>query len=1361
MEKMRFIPKYTKVKVFFTLIWFFCCITFTFAQRPNITFSHLTTDDGLSQFSVNSLYIDEKGSVWIGTREGLNRYNGNDIKTYKLQKNDPNSLFCNNVLRITGNQNGQVYLLCTEGVAQFDLAQQKFTTLIQGNISSIYYNQRLYISIRNEIYVYNEETCNFDLYYQLAGKDITITCMALHGENDLWIGTHAGAYKLRNKKNISYPISKGNIISIYEDSSKELWMGSWEHGIYHVDQEGTIHNYRHSPTDPTSLSSDFARWCCEDNIGNIWIGTFNGLNLYRKDTRTFHNYTTSKDQPESLTHPSVWCIVKDKQGTLWLGTYFGGVNYFNPEYEIYDYYRESAVEAEGLSNSVVGRMLEDKDGNLWICTEGGGVNVYERTKKRFKWYLPGTENNTISGQNVKAIYYDKTKDVMWIGTHLGGLNKLEIKSNRFRHYRMREGDPSTLPSDIVRDIVAYNDLLVVATQSGVCLFNPQTETCTQLFANKSEGRMIQMVADLQFDQKGVLWMAVTGEGVFSYDFKSDKLTNYRYTPDSPNSLSNNNVNSIYEDSQGNLWFSTSGSGLDLYRRETNDFQNFDSYKNGISSDCVYEVFESTTKGRLLMITNQGFSIFDYARETVRNYGKESGFPLTATNENALYMTEDGEVFIGGVNGMISFYEKDLDFTSKPYNINLTRLIVNGEEIQPGDDTGILDRAICYTNEITLKASQSMFIVEFATSNYIPANQKEIIYRLEGFSQDWNRTRGQRSITYTNLNPGKYKLVIQPSDNNPSIERNVLHITILPPFYKTTLAYLIYAIVIGALLWYLIVTYNSRIHLRESLKYEQKHLKDIEALNQSKLRFFTNISHEFRTPLTLIVGQIESLLQLQSFTPVVYNKVLGIYKNSLQLKELITELLDFRKQEQGHMKIKVSPHNLVEFLYENYLLFLGYANNKQITLNFNSEEESLEVWYDFRQMQKVINNLLSNALKHTPEQGVITITIKQEDNHAVVKVADTGSGIKPEEIDKIFDRFYQTEQMDSPPTDGGGGTGIGLSLTKGIIELHHGTIEVTSEPGQGSTFTVRLQLGNKHFAPEQIGKVDEVQQIESKSRNIEELPPEAEWEEMSPRNRIPDAKMLIVEDNDSIKQMLSEIFSTFYQVITASDGEEGLEIVHREMPHIVLSDVVMPRMSGTELCKMIKTDPEICHIPVVLLTARTAIKHTVEGLRIGADDYITKPFNINILVSRCNNLVNSRLILQEKFSKQPQTFAQMLATNPIDKEILDNAIGIIESHLDDTSFNINIFARKMGMARTNLFAKIKAITGQTPNDFILSIRLKKGAIMLRNNPELNVSEIADKIGFSSSRYFSKCFKDTYHVNPLAYRKGQSSDDKDLF
>jgi len=1333
------------------------------AQKQNITFRHLTTDDGLSQFSVNSLYVDEEGGIWIGTREGLNRYNGNNIKTFKLQKNNPNSLFCNTILRITGDQKGKVYVLCTEGVAEFDLTTQKFTTLLQGKVTSIYFNERLFIGKKDEVYVFNKETRNFDLTYHLAGKDISIACLHLDDKGNLWMGTeNSGVYKLDKNKTLTHPIEKGNITNIYQDSSKELWIGSWEYGLYHIDSEGIIHNMRHDPSNPNSVSSDFVRDCCEDNNGNIWIGTFNGLNRYQKSNGRFDVYTAGHET-ESLTHSSIWCIVKDAQGTLWLGTYFGGVNYFNPEYEIYTRYKASDTERDGLSSSIIGRMIEDKDGNLWICTEGGGVNVYYRKEGTFRWLRHEEGRNSISHNNVKAIYYDEKGERMWFGTHLGGLNKLDLRTNRFTHYRMKEDDPHSLPSDIIRDITPFHDQLIVGTQNGVCLFDPETETCQQLFKDTREGQAIKMVADLFVDRDSTLWIAATGEGVYSYRFDTDKLINYRHDSTIPNdvdnhtnSISNNNVNSIMQDSQGNLWFSTSGSGLDLYHKETDSFENFDMQKNGLSSDCIYEIHESSfEKNCLLLITNQGFSQFDVPNRKFHNYSIENGFPLTAVNENALYITRDGEVFLGGVQGMISFHEKALFFTPKSYNILLSRLIVNGKEITPDDETGILQYSLSYTPEITLQANQNMFSIEYTTSNYIPANRDKILYCLEGFSNEWNSVqRGQNFITYTNLNPGTYTFIVKTQREDIKAVRLKIHI--LPPWYETWWAYLIYVVFTGSLLLYLIQVYKSRIRLRESLKYEQKHIEDLESLNQSKLRFFTNISHEFRTPLTLIVGQIETLLQVQTFTPTVYNKILRIYKSSLQLRELIGELLDFRKQEQGHMKIKVSRHNLVTFLYENYLLFLEYASSKKINFKFKKEEEDIEVWYDQKQMQKVINNLLSNALKHTKEEDTISICVKKQNGNAVIVIQDTGSGIDAAEIDKIFDRFYQTEQLDTLAV--GAGTGIGLALTKGIIELHHGTISVESEKGKGSSFIITLKLGNGHFEQEQISLKEEIiQQQEPAQPGTAAIMAEAALDNDIVPTHPSDTKMLIVEDDASIREMLAELFRTFYQVITASDGVEALELVQKEMPSIVLSDVVMPRMSGTELCKQIKGEFNTCHIPVVLLTARTAVEHTVEGLRLGADDYITKPFNINILVSRCNNLVNSRIQLQEKFTKQPQAFAQILATNPMDKEMLDRAMEIIEKYLDDSTFNVNTFAREMGMARTNLFSKLKAVTGQTPNDFILTIRLKKGAVMLRNNPELNITEISDKVGFSSSRYFSKCFKDVYHVSPMNYRKGEEGED----
>lgn len=1322
------------------------------AQGQNITFGHITTDDGLSQITVNSLYVDERGMLWMGTRQGLNRYNGNDIKTYKLQKNNPSSLFSNSVLRVTGNQKGKIYLLCSDGIAELDLTTQKFTTLLQGAVNSIHYQEKLYIGKRNEVYLFNEHTRLFDLYYQMAGKEIITSCLHTDSQGNLWIGTeNRGLYKLSPDKKLTHPIEKGNITSIYQDSTGELWVGSWEEGLYRFLKDGTIRNLQHQPNDPLSIASNFVRTCCEDNAGNIWVGTFKGLNRYDKATGQFDCYTVGNENTEGLTHPSIWSIVKDPQGTLWLGTYFGGVNYFNPEYEIYTRYKASTIEQKGLSSPIIGRMIEDRSDNLWICTEGGGVNVYDRKDGTFRWFRHEEGRNSISHDNVKAIYHDEKNQIMWIGTHLGGLNRLDLRTHQFTHYRMNENDPHSLPSDIIRDIIPYRDQLIVGTQNGVCLFDPQTGICQQLFKETKEGQSIKMISDLLLDKDSTLWIAASG--VYSYRFDTRKLKSYRHRPEQPNSISSNSVYSIMQDSQGRLWFSTSGTGLDLYRPQTDDFENFDSQKNGLSSDCIYMMCESSIqKGQLLLITNQGFSLFDYPKRTFHNYSTENGFPLTAVNENALYITNDGEVFLGGVQGMISFYEESLRFTPKPYNILLSRLIVNGSEVAPGDETGILQRSLSNTREITLGADQSMFSIEYATSNFIPANRDEIVYRLEGFSDGWNSTqRNQTLITYTNLNPGSYTLVIKAQREGIDDVRLLIHI--LPPWYKTGWAILTYLLIIGSLLFYLIRTYKTKIKLRESLKYEKKRTEDIEALNQSKLRFFTNISHEFRTPLTLIVGQVETLLQLQSFTPAIYSKVLGIYKSSLQLRELITELLDFRKQEQGHMKIKVSRHNLVDFLYENYLLFLEYAGSRQINLQFCKSEDDIEVWYDQKQMQKVVNNLLSNALKHTQAGDTISINVCREEGRVRIEIQDTGAGIDATEVDKIFDRFYQTERLDSIAT--GAGTGIGLALTKGIVELHHGTIRVESELGKGSRFIILLEEGNEHFAPEQISlQANVVQQPEQlPTQQIEEFAT-AELTPVDTDKRIAGAKMLIVEDDEAIRQMLVGIFETYYQVITASDGEEGLERVRTEMPNIVLSDVVMPRMSGTELCKQIKSDFNTCHIPVVLLTARTAVEHNLEGLRIGADDYITKPFNINILISRCNNLVNSRILLQEKFSKQPQAFAQMLATNPMDKEMLDRAMTIIEHHLDNTEFNVNIFAREMGMARTNLFTKLKAITGQTPNDFILTIRLKKGAVMLRNNPELNITEISDKIGFSSSRYFSKCFKDVYHVSPMAYRKGET-------
>jgi len=1315
-----------------------------------IRFNHLTTDDGLSQMTVKSLYEDERGFIWAGTREGLNLYNGNNIQNFRYEKNKSNSIISNNIEKIVGNKNGKVYLKSTWDVMEYDFKNEKFTTIVIGGVSTIYYNRHLFFARGNNILIKEDNTKGFKTYFSLPNKQAKISCI-FQSDNTLWIGTsNMGLYVLKNKV-LSKLIPSIFVNNIYKDSKGLYWVCSNESGLFRIEGKN-IHNFRNVQGNPQSLSSDIVRDCCEDNQGNLWISTFNGLNKFDRTKGEFRNYLASTE-PDGLTHSSIYPIIKDKQGNIWLGTYYGGVNYFNPDYEIFTFYMPTNEESKGLSFPVVGKIIEDKFRNLWIATEGGGLNMFNTKDKTFKWYKHTYNGNSIAGNNLKALYYDPKADVIWIGVHLGGLDKLDLKTKQFTHYPTIKNNPNSIPDNIVRDIVPYKNNLIIATHNGVGMFNPLTGQCIQLFKNTKGGQAIQFVYDLLIDSKGVLWMSVGGEGVYSYNFETTKITNYKRNQAVESSLSFNDVSHIFEDSKFNLWFSTYGGGLDLFRRETDDFEHFDNLNSSISSNYIHQVCESSP-GVLLVASSLDITRFDYAKRSFESFDKSNGFPMSEIVTSSLHKSVSGDIYIGSIHGLLSFKEKDLFKKKKDFSIYPFRLMVNGKDVKLNDETGILKTALYASSEIVLPSKYNIFSIEYAISNYIEANKREIVYRLEGFSETWSSLGVQHTLTYTNLSPGKYTLILKTKELNGLSEiESRLQIEILPPFYRSVWAYLLYIIIIGLFVFYFLRLNNNKIKLEASLKYEQKHIQDVEKLNQAKLRFFTNISHEFRTPLTLIIGKIEMLLQNQSFTPSVYNLVLGVYKNGLQLRELITELLDFRKQEQGHLKISVREHNIVDFLYENFLLFEEYANAKKINFVFKKEIESLSVWYDSKQLQKVVNNLLSNAFKHTHEGNSITITVKEFDNNAVFEVTDNGTGIKPEALNYIFDRFYQADQDDVVSNNG---TGIGLALAKGIVDLHYGNISVKSESNICTTFTVNLKLGNKHFKGDEMTTMQEpnIQPAE-----ITKLANDLYFEHKNSDgigiNK--STKILIVEDNESLREMLVSIFENLYEVVTAKDGEEGWQKLKTESPNIVLSDILMPKMSGTELCKLIKNDIETCHIPVVLLTARTAIEHNLEGLRIGADDYITKPFNTSVLVTRCNNLVNSRLVLQEKFSKQPQVSPLLLATNNLDKVLLDKILVVVDKYINDPDFSIGTFASEMGMSRTNLFAKIKALTGQTPNDFVTSIRLKKSALLLLNNPEMNITEISEQLGFNSSRYFSKCFKNQYHVSPLSYRKGLLTDD----
>ena len=1300
----------------------------------------LTMRDNLAHYSVLSLYQDPRGMVWMGTRNGVSIYDGNQLHLYRHEQGNPSSLPSNYVRQITGDGKQTIYLLTLREVCQFDLRTEQFSTLSTERFEAICYHKQLYLGVGNKVYTYrNGQMERLLVLPEADSKVFSLTA----ADGTLWIGTEEhGLYLWKEREeSLSHPIAAGKVSTIYQQRNGSWWFGTWDEGLYRL-KEGQLTNYRHRPGDETSLCSNLIRCLCEDKEGTLWIGSFGGLSCFDETTGQFLNHMTYDE-----TEGSVGSLLCDRQGTLWVGSYFGGVQYFHPQLNIYHTVPIARQGSKGINYPVVGSMTEDDEGNLWICTDGSGLNCLNRRTGEITRYLASDKPGTLSHNNVKCLYYDRQRQALWIGTHLGGLNRLDLRSRRFQRYTIQtDGKPKDL-ANIICDILPQGDDLLLATHDGVYRFQIEKAHFVPLFKERETWQQINLALDLEWDNKGQLWIAGAERGAYCYNFAKEKMTLYEHRPDDPNSLSSNGINLICCDRQGQLWFCTAETGIDRYLPESDRFINYNEEKNGLLSDCVYGAC-TLSDSTMLVITDRGYAWLDRTNNHFNNVDVRGGFPLSAINLKALYQAADEEIYIGGIDGMISFHPNELNHERSSGQLFPYKLLVNDQEVKVGDPSGILHDALNHTQKIRLKAGQNRLSISYALTDYLPIYQPHILYKLHKFQEKWTPMGRDRMVTFTNLNPGTYLLEAQ-IEGNESLHSHLL-IEVMPPLYKTWWAWTLYLLLGCSAAFYLFRSWQNRIRLKAELKYERKHLQDVEALNQHKLRFFTNISHEFRTPLTLIIGQMEMLLQLRNFEPSIYNRILAIYKSGLQLQELIGELLDFRKQEQGYMHLHVKEQNLVDFLYENYLLFKEYAASHKINFKFNKSSDTLIVWYDEKQLQKVVNNLLSNAFKYTPEgSGEISLSVRRGDGEVVVEVADNGMGIDARDLEHIFDRFYQAEYL---PAKKGTGIGVGLALTKGIVEQHHGKISVFSKPGEGSTFSFTLPLDGRVYSEAEkrvqdttpLSTTSEATHFEPMS-GVEPLTVEEQPDEMN-------HSVLIVEDDTQMRLMLKDIFTPYYKVTIAATGEEALTEIENQQPDLIVTDVLMPGISGIELCKRLKKSPRTCHIPVMLLTARTSLEHRLEGLKTGADDFITKPFDINILLARCKNLINNRILLQEKYTRQRQEDKRIIATSPADKEFMDKAVQIIKNHIDKPEFSVDQFAREMGVARTKLYAKIKEISGQTPNELIMQHRLQRAAQMLINNPELNITEIAERVGFCSSRYFSRCFKESYHVTPQAYRRG---------
>ena len=1309
-------------------------------QAQALLFNHFTVEDGLSHNGVMSIYQDYRGFIWLGTRNGISLYDGNGFTVHKYDKNNPGGLLSNRIKGIIGDGKENIFINTDVGINVYHIPTEKFSVVCNWPSNALCFDGSLYFASENKVYNFRDGKVRDVLTIPSASN---ITRM-FRSRDSLFVGTEGdGLFLLQNGKEAEHPIPKGHVYDIFRDSFGDFWVTSYDGlGLFRI-HDGKVENFRTSPAHG-SISSDHTHVCCEDFNGDIWIGTFEGLNRYDRKTGKFSRYYKN-DNEDGLTESSFWSLYCDVQGTVWAGTYYGGVNYFTPSSQAYRKYSVSKKEKTGLSSSIVGEFTEDGEGHLWNCTEGGGICEYIPETREFRWYRQQDGRNSISHNHSKALYYDRKSNMLWIGTHTGGLNSLDLNTKRFTCYRHDDSDPYSIPSDIVMDIEPYGNGLALATYGGVAYFDPETGKCSR---DKFISGSVRFARTAKADKDGNLWIINAGNSLFRYSPVTRTLDRSVDVTQLSESI---RFSLIYPDDD-RLWMCTDGYGLYLWHLDENRIESFDT-GSGLASNVVYAV-RKLSSGSYIVTTDLGYSIFDYDSRTFSNYYAGKNMPLSTVNENSLYQTSDGEIFIGGMDGMVSFHEADVKPKTHDYSLYASALYVNGVKVSVGDESGILKTTLTETEKIVLGPECRTFGVEWTSTDYLPYNREKVLYRLEGFSEDWMEAT-DKMIVYSNLNPGNYTLRLKTDCDEfheLPLERS-LEIRIRPPFYKTIWAYLSYVLIIGAIVVFLLNQYRKRIKLKMALVYEKKHVQETEMMAQSKFRFFADVSHELRTPITIIIGQLEQLLMSWKQGTQPYNTVSRIYRNSLQLKALVTELLDFHKMEQGFMKLKIKERNLVEFLNEHYRTFRSEAERKKIDYRFISNQEEILVWFDAEMLWKVMNNLVSNAFKHTPDKGEIRVVVYRDAEDAVIEVRDNGEGIAPENIGKIFGRFYQEGR-----TFHSAGTGIGLALTKGIVEQHHGSLDVKSRQGIETIFTIRLKTGKAHFSEEEISDASDDPLPELVSSNGSFLVP-AETTQMTDNRQMQnqDRKILVVEDKQELRDMLASILAPFYDVICAGDGEEGLEKTRTKLPDLVLSDVLMPRMSGTELCRKIKEDSGLCHIPVLLLTSDMRPETVMEGINAGADYYLEKPFNTEMLVACCNNLINNRLLLKGKYAGVSQVGQKEFGNNPMDKKKADEIVRIVRENMGDDRFNVEVLVRQMGISRTRLFSIFRDILGTTPNDFIQDMRLKEAATLLKEAPFLNVTEISEKVGFNSAQYFRRCFKEKYKMSPVAFRNSSGPND----
>ena len=1385
----NFLHLFTINKVLLFIIVFLCIGCAVNAQESKLTFEKTSQKDGLSNNAIKSIFQDKRGFMWFGSINGLNRYDGKEFVVFRHDPKNNKSISNDFINCITEDQNQNLWIGTAKGLNKYSPQNGEFS-----NFKSNPKKENIFTSDY-------------------------ITTLKIIANGQMWIGTrNNGILIYDGKLNKITPLKLNNnkasfvITYIQQDLNKNIWIGTNE-GLYRVSLKNNL------PTKTEKLLDVFVNLIYADKNHDMWFGTTSGLfklpknNLLTAQKSVFDHYVNTTG---GISHDDVTAIFVDNENELWVGTDGGGLNRSKNTKKInFSHYQNRPDNANSLSQNQIFAITQDFSGMLWVGTNDG-INKIKKSVYPFIHFQSNSlKKNSLENNNLATIKVITLNGKEYIicgatgGAGLGFILSSDVHQNRDNFSRFQDLAPSLNSRKYQSMLMISKDSLLVGTKSGLKLFSLKTRNFIPISNALNEVPKV-VVRKIHKDKKGSIWIGTNG-GLFIWNAAVNKLVK---VPLASGAIDDNdyksyverssleNIFSIVEDDDNNIWVGTWGGGL--LKFQTNFPQNkpiryiksdaINAIKSNYIISLLYlnsKLWIGTAEGlsylnnpatanlatpfknisfsgnskkthisailsddhqNLWLATISGIIKYNPNTKKITSYEVSNG-DLTKENYQTGFAKDgEGYFYFGGINGLVSFHPDSIKSDPMEYPIVLTdfRIFSKNQTAQ------VNISSIYAKEEISLTPKEYAFSFSFSRLNYKISDEINYAYMLEGIDKTWiNIKSDQRFATYSNLIPGKYTLKVKATNeyNVWSVPKKLLIINILTPWWLTWWAYTIYSLA-SCIVIYAIVKYVlEKERLKNNLAIERLEKLKVKEVDDLKFKYFTNISHEFRTPLTLILGPLEQLYKsFPTFNANVKNNLKHIQHNVSHLLRLINQLMDFRKMEEGNLKLSISESDLSIFINQVIENFDLLAQKKKISLILESPDElTTNLWCDWDKLEKILNNLIHNALSFTPINGKIIVKVSMYHHGEIRKlklaVIDSGKGINPEEFNKIFEHFYQANNQTRSFTQG---YGIGLALTKDLINIHRGTIEVISDGVNGTTFIIDLPVSKESYTAEELNMGSRIS-LQNPYNFYEEE--KLEGEIFASRDVNADKinkkqTLLIVDDNIEIRKHLLSCFTADYKVIEAENGKEGIEKAHTYAPDLIISDVMMPVMSGIELCKALKTNIITSHIPVILLTALSSKEHLIEGLETGADSYLTKPFYQDVLELNVRNLLQARKNLREQFVHTDIMEPSEVTVNSVDERFLAKAMGIVEKNLRESDYNIEDFVGKMDMSRSAFYRKLKQVSGQSPNEFIRTVRLKRAAQLLKGQSG-TISEISYETGFIDPAYFTRCFKKQFGVTPSEF------------